>query len=743
MGRIRGSLGIVGGVIVLGTFSLTSLSAAASTTSTTLYVATTGTNSGNCQSAATPCLTIQYAVGQAEADAGAVTIEIAGGTYPEQVTVAPTSASPMTSLTLQGPTSGSPAVVKPSALVQNIFETRTSYGFDVNTGNVSAIIGVQTGSVDTAVGSTTIAPVPASVTVANLAVDGGGLPDVAPAIPWAGIAFIDTSGNVDNNVIQNIQIPAAMGDASAVGIAVKSTAAAQTVGIAHNVLSPHAGFVYVNLIGGTPGSLSATVTGNTIVGDPTLASAQFGITAGGLSSLNLSGNTVSYFQSPYDVGAIWLERQASGASCSVTGNNLIANDDGVDVRGAAGCVISRNTITAGAAGIEIGSGYSATTAESINTVVSGNMISGTPTAATYKWYSGAATVAGAPIVGVLVWDGTGSSITGNGIGGFVSDVYVGNDPVYNNNTATWGSGGAPAGNSISGTTVSANSLGTPAAAKSGSGVSSYGVACLNSAGECTATPLNAKDNWWGSASGPGPVAAGAGVPVSKNVDYSAWCTTASCIVVPAPGKGYWLVAADGGIFPFGDAGGYGSTGNITLNKPMVGMASTPNGEGYWLVAADGGIFPFGNAVGYGSTGGMKLNTTIAGMAATPDGAGYWLVGADGAVFPFGDAVNYGSMAGQYISAPVVGIVSTPDGKGYWMVGSDGNVYAFGDAVSYGSMAGQHLNKPVVGMAATPDGKGYWLVAADGGIFPFGDAGGYGSTGNITLNKPMVGMAGVA
>ncbi len=40
-----------------------------------------------------------------------------------------------------------------------------------------------------------------------------------------------------------------------------------------------------------------------------------------------------------------------------------------------------------------------------------------------------------------------------------------------------------------------------------------------------------------------------------------------------PGKGYWLVASDGGIFAFGDAGFYGSTGAMTLNKPIVGMAS--------------------------------------------------------------------------------------------------------------------------------------------------------------------------
>ena len=36
------------------------------------------------------------------------------------------------------------------------------------------------------------------------------------------------------------------------------------------------------------------------------------------------------------------------------------------------------------------------------------------------------------------------------------------------------------------------------------------------------------------------------------------------------GRGYWLVASDGGIFAFGDAGFYGSTGDLTLNRPIVG-----------------------------------------------------------------------------------------------------------------------------------------------------------------------------
>ena len=80
------------------------------------------------------------------------------------------------------------------------------------------------------------------------------------------------------------------------------------------------------------------------------------------------------------------------------------------------------------------------------------------------------------------------------------------------------------------------------------------------------------------------------------------------------GAGYWLVAADGGIFSFGDAKFSGSTGAIKLNKPIVAMSPTPTGAGYWLVATDGGIFAFGDAVFLGSMGAVKLNQPVNGMS---------------------------------------------------------------------------------------------------------------------------------
>ena len=207
------------------------------------------------------------------------------------------------------------------------------------------------------------------------------------------------------------------------------------------------------------------------------------------------------------------------------------------------------------------------------------------------------------------------------------------------------------------------------------------------------------------------------------------------------GLGYWLVAADGGVFAYGDAAFEGSTGGIHLNAPIVGMAATPDGRGYWLVAADGGVFAFGDAVFEGSMGGHPLNQPIVGLAASPTGHGYWLVAADGGIFAFGDAPFEGSMGGTPLNEPVVGMAASPKGIGYWLVAADGGIFAFGDAPFEGSMGGTPLNEPVVGMAASPKGIGYWLVAADGGIFAFGSAPFEGSDGGTPKNAPAIGIAG--
>jgi hypothetical protein len=165
---------------------------------------------------------------------------------------------------------------------------------------------------------------------------------------------------------------------------------------------------------------------------------------------------------------------------------------------------------------------------------------------------------------------------------------------------------------------------------------------------------------------------------------------------------------------------------LILNQPIVGLAATPDGLGYWLVAADGGIFSFGDAAFYGSTGTFALNQPIVGMAPTPDGRGYWLVAADGGIFSFGDAAFYGSTGAFALNQPVVGMAPTPDGRGYWLVAADGGIFSFGDAAFYGSTGNFALNQPIVGMEASGSGSGYRLVASDGGVFTFGSSLFFGS-----------------
>ena len=209
------------------------------------------------------------------------------------------------------------------------------------------------------------------------------------------------------------------------------------------------------------------------------------------------------------------------------------------------------------------------------------------------------------------------------------------------------------------------------------------------------------------------------------------------------GEGYWLVASDGGIFTFGDAVFYGSTGGMKLNQPIVGMAATPTGDGYWLVASDGGIFTFGDAEFFGSAGSLKLVKPIVGIAVHPSGQGYWLVAADGGIFTYGDPKViqfHGSQGGKPLNKPIVDMAPTETGNGYYMVATDGGLFTFGDATFRGSQGGKPLNQPINGMTLTPSGEGYWMVASDGGIFTFGDAAFLGSRGGAPLNKPVVGMA---
>ena len=199
--------------------------------------------------------------------------------------------------------------------------------------------------------------------------------------------------------------------------------------------------------------------------------------------------------------------------------------------------------------------------------------------------------------------------------------------------------------------------------------------------------------------------------------------------------GYWLVGSDGGIFTFGDAQFYGSTGNLSLQRPVVGITPTAGDKGYWLVASDGGIFSFGSAGFYGSIPGLglapagsglahSLNAPIIGMVPSADGGGYFMVTSDGGVFTFGDAKFEGSCPGigGCPGGAAVAVVPDGTGNGYWVVTAGGYVTPFGDAPSPGEPA----VSGVVAAVRSYDGGGYYLLYANGVIYSAGDAVNYGS-----------------
>ena len=211
--------------------------------------------------------------------------------------------------------------------------------------------------------------------------------------------------------------------------------------------------------------------------------------------------------------------------------------------------------------------------------------------------------------------------------------------------------------------------------------------------------------------------------------------------------GYWLVGSDGGIFSFGAAQFYGSTGALTLQRPVVGITPTSGGDGYWLVGSDGGVFSFGPNISFygsipgigitpaGTAGGRHLNAPIVGIVPTADDGGYFMVGADGGVFAFGDAQFEGSCPGiGGCFGAAVAVMPDATGNGYWVVTTTGHVYSFGDANYFGAPGTQSV--PVTSAVRTPDGGGYWILFSNGAIASYGDAKNFGSPlGGISPSNP--------
>lgn len=639
-------------------------------TSTQLYVSPTGSdNSGNnlCNNSGTPCATVDQAVYAAVYYGGSVTINLDPGTYNQQVTVTPGSANEnpsvtgvngtqLTSLTLQpNPQESGQVLIEPQSLAANLQEGNTGYFFDDNTGATYAIVGVKAPGVE--------------VTIDGLTVTGADLSATGNA---SGIAMVDTSGTVENNTVEAIERPATIGNASVHGIEVKSDSGSATVTVTGNTLENNPGHVAIDLMAGgnTSGTLSATVSNNTITGTVTSTVtnntpvAQFGIAAGGLSGLAITGNTISDMQSPWGVSAIWLDTMAPNATVSVVHNTLVNNDNGVMLTGASGVTIANNTISAGSTGITLGPNFNGWPptfgmASSSNNVVQGNVITGSPTVATSYVTTGSATiaaVASVPVDGVLVWDGSNNTISGNEIAGFLQDVYVGQDPIALNNTLSW-----PANQPLNpfpnfGNVVSFNWLRNAATSQV---APSYGIVEANNSQE--PTNVEAKDNWWNTARGPQGWYQGTLQGTRGNVDDSTWLTGVQLTVNPG-------VSIGPNVSPFISTALVDNTG-ATLNNaqvpPSVTVTLTATQNGQALQAAGlNSAGPLGGVV--------TLPALTSGSYSVSANVSFAGVSTSGEVHPLSGTVT---ISAQTPAAPLNTLYVSPSGNDATGNGTFANPYA--------------------------------------------------------------------
>jgi hypothetical protein len=314
---------------------------------------------------------------------------------------------------------------------------------------------------------------------------------------------------------------------------------------------------------------------------------------------------------------------------------------------------------------------------------------------------------------------------GNHLGATSSDVTVSFTKAAQSITA-----------SVTPTTTSSDNTSTVSSSgSSGTGAITY---ALDEGGNGhTSSSLCALNDTTLSATGAGvcyvyaTIAADSNYQAATSVDATVTFTNPTQNV--SAGHGYWLVGSDGGIFSFGAAQFYGSTGGMTLDRPVVGISPTAGDNGYWLVASDGGVFAF-NAPFVGSVPGLginpygsglphSLNAPIVGMVPAATGGGYFLVASDGGVFAFnatfaGSCYSIGGCVGSAVS-----VIPDASGNGYWLVTSTGNVYAFGDATYLGAPGPE--STPITSAVATPDRGGYWIMDGAGQVFAYGDATGLG------------------
>jgi hypothetical protein len=687
-------------LVLAGPLTVLGFGGPAAATTGTAYVSAGGTDTGTCTSSSAPCATVTYAL----ANSGAATIEVSG-TIDDNVVVNDQAVT-----IEQNPAEISPAVIDGTGKGPVI----TTEGDTVLTVDQLELTGGSApfgGGVFVEGGDAQFTD---SVITGNTATTSGG-----------GIGA-DSSFNLINSTVSGNTAPSSGG-----GIAVSSTGDATIVrstisgNTAGGVGSGAAGGGDVN-VGGGQFIINSTISGNAATGT--------GATGGGVSvqggDVTIAESTVSGNAATVS-GAAIANADANGVSVAA---DILAGAGGPpavsECQGPVPTDLGYNVDDDGTCGLS-GANHSVSDSATIRNFLGPLQNNGGPTD-TIALSGGATNPAQAviplsftmPPMSEVACDLPDQRGVARGapcdMGAYA--LTTGVPPAITSGTSATFTAGAQG-------TFSFTATGSPPPTFSETGQLPTGLS-LTSGGLLSGAPE-------AGAAGVYPIAVTATNGVSPDAHQSFTIHVASPPPPPPPpSHGYWLVGSDGGIFSFGSAQFYGSTGSLRLQRPVVGIVPTRDRGGYWLDASDGGVFSFGDTQFYGSIPGLglhpagsgqpnSLNAPIVGMVPSRDQGGYFMVASDGGVFAFGDAHFAGSCPGiGGCSGAAVAVMPDASGNGYWLITQTGSVYTFGDAPYLGAPGPQ--SSPITSAVATPDGKGYWILDAGGQVFPYGDAANLGS-----------------
>jgi hypothetical protein len=418
----------------------------------------------NCGTEAAPFATVQKGV--AEVASGG-TVHVAAGTYPEPVNI-----ENRADLTIKGEDKTT-TIIKPTSTL----------GWNVGTYGSSRLTTFRV------VNST-------NVTVQNLTVD---CDLVKTNFLWATL-FWDSTGTLDNNIIQNTSLPDASGYYYEFGSAFRAPgftdAARASVTVSNNIykdtgrIGIHA-HDYVHL----------SITGNQIY--KTTDDFGYGMEIGSQSTATISGNTIYGYDTPAATdqsqsGGIYIENAFTSASPHVTKNVSLSGNEVYDCQWA---LYIGNEFDGYAGDVDI---VVAATGNNFH-----DNIDGAVALADEDKAAGSS----------VTYTGSGNALTNNGGDGYYISTAGDGDMTVSLENET-----------ISGQEVGIHLEDTDTSPPSGSsynidvrhcsiaGNTSYGVQ-----NEYSGTMIDAEQNYWGAVSGPGPVALGSGDEVSTNVDYEPWC----------------------------------------------------------------------------------------------------------------------------------------------------------------------------------------------------------------------------